>query len=77
MFKVAERENLNTVLEQFCVNCVNAVEQSGRTPRDWEDTAMVGEFITFLHRNIRIVTPAVLLVAAGAVFAIAHLLHAR
>jgi hypothetical protein len=38
---------------------------------------MVGEFITFLHRNIRVVTPAVLLVGAGAVFALTHLLHAR
>jgi hypothetical protein len=38
---------------------------------------MVGEVITFLHRNIRIVTPAVLLMAAAAVVVIAHLLHAR
>jgi hypothetical protein len=38
---------------------------------------MVGEFITFLHRHVRIVTPAVLLMGAGAIFAIAHLFHAR
>lgn len=38
---------------------------------------MVGEFITFLHRNIRVVTPSVLLAGAGAAFALAHLFHAR
>lgn len=38
---------------------------------------MVGEFITFLHRNVRIVTPAVLVMGAGAALLVAHLLHPR
>lgn len=38
---------------------------------------MVGEFITFLHRHVRIVTPAVVLAFAAATFAVFHLLTAR
>ncbi|GEM_PF-5686417 len=38
---------------------------------------MVGEFITFLHRHVRIVTPAVVLGFAAATFAVFHLLTAR
>jgi hypothetical protein len=38
---------------------------------------MVGEFITFLHRHVRILTPAVVLVWAAGMFALVHLLIAR
>ena len=37
---------------------------------------MVGEFITFLHRNVRVVTPAVLIMGVAGVFGLAHLLRA-
>jgi hypothetical protein len=43
----------------------------------WEDAAMVGEFITFLHRHVRIVTPAVVLVWAAGMFALIHVFTAR
>lgn len=38
---------------------------------------MVGEFITFLHRNIRIVTTAVLILGAVVVIGLARLLLPR
>lgn len=38
---------------------------------------MVGEFITFLHRHVRIVTPAVVLVSAAAMVALIRLFTAR
>ena len=45
--------------------------------RRLEDAAMVGEFITFLHRHVRIVTPAVVLAWAAAMVALIHLFTAR
>ena len=45
--------------------------------RRLEDAEMVGEFITFLHRHVRIVTPAVVLVWAAGMFALIHLFTAR
>jgi hypothetical protein len=38
---------------------------------------MVGEFITFLHRNVRIVTPAVVIAWAVGMVALVHLFLAR
>ena len=38
---------------------------------------MVGEFITFLHRNVRVVAPAILVMGAAAVFGLAHILNGR
>jgi len=37
---------------------------------------MVGEFITFLHRHVRIVTPAVVLMGAVGTFTLIHLFSA-
>jgi 3-deoxy-D-manno-octulosonic-acid transferase len=69
---------LNTVFERFHVTHVTRSigQASVEAPEGrsvWEHAAMVGEVITFLHRHVRIVTPAVVLVWAAGLFALFHL----